>query len=323
MSAGQRGLTGSGSGWIGPRWDRRLLLWSGALVAAFGITSGVVQVGAGPVAPGGRAAAAGTVTVTVNGSAMKDGGAGSTLLAGCSIDVGVSGLGPGAHRVGVTVAATEPSGSGTVVNVEEPEVTGAFDTGSRNLSTVLADGFRRSGNGYHLRVTAAVGGVAVASAPYWLACGAVQHAGHAVQIALSVEWVDRAGKALAGPPKGIAKSYRLDATSSQGSGRCAYTGRELVCRYVATTEDSTADTAAPPAGLRVSGLGTYVLVEHGLPSQWTPSLATVGQFAADPAIRQWWAVGDDAGVTPLVRGSSESGGGPPLVAHVVVNRQLP
>lgn len=240
-----------------------------------------MQFGSGPVGAGGRAAAAGTVTVTVNGSAMKGGGAGSTLLAGCSIDVGVSGLGAGAHHVGVAIAATEPSGAGTVVSVDEPEVTGAFDIGSRNLSTVLAGGFTRSGNGYHLRVTATVDGVAVASAPYWLECGAVQHAGHAVQIALSVEWVDRAGKALAGPPKAIAKSYRLEATSSQGSGRWAYTGSELVCRYIATTEDSTADTAAPPAGPRVSGLGTYVVVEHGLPPQWSPSLATVGQFAAD------------------------------------------
>ncbi|MST34941.1 hypothetical protein GHK86_19710 [Acidimicrobiaceae bacterium USS-CC1] len=287
------------------------------------MSSGVVQVGPGPIGSGARAAAAGAVTVTVNGAPLKGGGAGSTLLAGCSIDVGVSGLGAGAHRVGVTVSATEPSGSGAVVSVDEPEVTGAFDTGSRNLSTVLTGGFRRSGNGYHLRVTAAVDGVTIASAPYWLACGAVQHAGHAVQIALSVEWVDRAGKALAGPPKGIAKSYRLDATSSQGSGRCAYTARELVCRYRATTEDSTADAAAPPLGVRVSGLGTYVVVEHGLPSQWSPSLATVGQFAADPTIRQWWAVGEDAGVAPLVRGPSESGGGPPLIAHVVVNRQLP
>ncbi len=293
-----------------------------ALVATLGISGGIVQFGPGLAGPA-RAAAGGTVTVTVNGSAMKGGGAGSTLLPGCSIDVGVSGLAAGAHRVGVVVAAAEPSGSGPVVSVDEPEVTGTFDTGSRNLSTLLAGGFTRSGNGYHLRVTAAVDGVAVASAPYWLACGAVQHAGHAVQIALSVEWVDRSGKVLAGPPKGIAKSYRLDATSGQGSGRCTYTGSELVCRYIATTEGSSAETAAPPAGLRVSGLGTYVLVEHGLPSQWSPSLATVGQFAADPAIRQWWAVGDDAEVTPLVRGSSGSGGGPPLVAHVVVNRQLP
>ncbi len=254
---------------------------------------------------------------------MKGGGAGSTLLAGCSIDVGVSGLDAGAHRVGVVVAATEPSGSGTVVSIEEPDVTGAFDTGGRNLATLLAGGFARSGNGYHLRVTAAVDGTSVGSAPYWLACGAVQHASHAVQIVLSVEWVDRAGKALAGPPKGIAKSYRLDVTSSQGSGRCAYTGSDLVCRYATTTEDSTADTAAPPAGVRVSGLGTYTVVEHDLPAQWSPSLATVGQLAAEPTIRQWWAVGDDVGATPLVNLPAGTSGGPPLVAHVVVNRQLP
>ncbi len=289
---------------------------------AGGISADALGAGTGATGPGHDALTAtaggkGPI-VTVNGNPLMGGD--NTRLPGCSMEVAVTGLpADSAHTIGVNVAAMDPSGAGPVLTVTEPDVVGSFTTGSRNLAATLYDGgFRKAGNGYHLRVSVSVDGTSVGAAPFWLACGAVQHGGHAVQVQFAVHWVAADGQLLTSPPKGLT-TYKLTASSPQARATCRYgSGTTLVCTYV-STEEST--TEPPPVGLHVSGLGTFTVEEHGLPSRWAPELNTVGQFVGDPALRQWFGGGgeDEAGaVQPLMAAGA---GGPPVIIHTVINRE--
>lgn len=277
----------------------------------------------------GAAGAAGP-TVSVNGVPM--GGESNTRLPGCTIDVAVSNLPDGPHTVGVNLVAMDPTGTGVIFSAKGPDTSGSFTTGPRNLGgTLYNGGWRRASNGYHMRVVASVDGTQVGAAPYWLACGAVQHTGHSVQIAFSVQWDDAAGHPLSQPPIAV-NGLRIAAKSSQGYGNCQYgpDGKSLVCSWALTTEEG--DGEGPPVGLRVSGLGTYTVEEEGLTAPWVPLPSTVGQFAADPSLVQWTGAEDDeeetAAPAATPAGSpgtsaaptvSASAGGPPVIQHVIIN----
>lgn len=300
---------------------RRLHRWALASALTVGLGS-LAGIGTAFGASGGESGLA----VTVNGKPMP--GEGNTLLPGCTMEIGVTGFSPGSHTVDVAVTAMGPSGSGTVLSVSEAEVSGTFTTGPRNLAGVLFDGgWVKAANGYHLRTTVIVDGAQVGSAPYWLACGAVQHVGHSVQVVFSVQWKDRAGKVTSEPPRGLPISFRIAASSNQGTGTCLYAATDhlLHCTYVVTTEEGSSDegSGTPPAGLRVSGLGTYTVEEVGLPANWRPDLTTVGQFAADPGLRQWMGGGDDSSAESLALRALPHAGGPPTTPHVIVNIERP
>ena len=298
-------------------------LLTAVLVAVSWTTTSRAAGGSPGTGTGGVGTGQSGATITVNGQPLKSGS--TTLLTGCTMEVAVSGI-TGSPAVAILVEAMMPTGTGTVLSVEEPFSSGSLTTGPRNLATVLGDGgFSKKANGYHLRVSVTVGDAKPASAPYWLACGAVQHSSHSVQVSLSVVWKGRNGQTTATPPGGLPRNFVLTGVSGQGSGRCRY-GKSgaLSCQYVVTTEEGSGDEGeGPPSGVRVSGLGTYVVEETGLPRGWAPDLSTVGQFAADPSLLQWTGPPEDEDEAVSAHVLVPMAGGPPVSGHVIVNVQQP
>lgn len=287
-------------------------------MALLTILAGVLGIGTAVTESAGAEGGSGGNVVTVNGLPLR--ASDSTRLPGCTLTVSVGALAAGSHTVGVSVTAMDPSGSGKVFAATEANVEGQFSTGPQNLASVLASSFRKGGNGYHLRVSATVDGTSVGAAPFWLACGAVQHLGHSVQVVISVEWKPKGGSLSATPPRGLGKRFSLSGSSGQGSAACSYKAKGFSCRYLLSTEESSSGEA-PPVGLRVSGLGTYTIVENNLPRGWTPQLTTVGQFAADPTLRQWTGREDEEATAHNPLGLLPAASGPPTITHVVVNVQ--
>lgn len=279
------------------------------------VLGGLLATGSAAVVEGAAAGAEGPV-ITVNGVPMPP--SGNTLLPGCTMTVAVSGLPAGSHQVKVNVTAMDPTGTGSVLSVEESDISGSFTTGPRNLSATLYENYRKAANGFHLNAAVSIDGSAAGKGKYWLACGAVQHRGHSVQVVFTVDWKGADGVVTTTPPKGLPKRFGLSGSSGQGHGGCGYRSGQLSCQWVVTTEESGTDEAAP-VGLRVSGLGTYMVVEQNLPPGWSPELTTVGQFAGSPELRQWTGAEDDEGESALAPAALPAAGGPPTVQHVVVN----
>ena len=251
------------------------------------------------------AADAGVPTVTVNGVLLA--GA-SPRVPGCSLLTDVTGVAEGDHSVGLVVTGTEPSGTGTLIDVAAATSSGAATFGPTDVHDVIDGlGLVMQDNGYHLLVTVSVDGATAVSLPIWLACGAAQHQGSSVHMTFAVEW-DPGGAVGSLPPPRLPADFALVATSSMGTATCTYPapGAPLACVYQLTeTEDGKV-----PTSLKVGGLATYTVVERNLPAGWAPDPTTVGVFAADPAL-------PGAGGAGSMVQAAESG--PATQLHTVVN----
>jgi len=244
-------------------------------------------------------------TVTVNGVLLA--GA-SPRVPGCSLRTDVTGIAEGDHSVGLVVTGTEPSGTGTLIDDAAATTSGAVTFGPTDVHDVIDGlGLVMQDNGYHLLVTVSVDGATAVSLPIWLACGAAQHQGSAVRMTFAAEW-DSGGAVGSPAPARLPADFALVATSSMGTATCTYPAgdAQLTCVYQLTeTEDGQV-----PTSLKVSGLGTYTVVERNLPAGWAPDPTTVGVFAANPTL-------PGAGGAGSMIQAAESGGAAQL--HTVVN----
>ena len=251
------------------------------------------------------AADAGVPTVTVNGVLLA--GA-SPRVPGCSLLTDVTGIAQGDHSVDLVVTGTDPSGTGTVIDDAAVATAGVVTFGPTDVHDVIDGlGLEMQDNGYHLLVTVSVDGAAAVSLPIWLACGAAQHQGSAVKVTFAAEW-DSGGAVGSPTPPRLPPDFALVATSSMGTATCTYPAgdAQLTCVYQLTeTEDGKV-----PTSLKVSGLGTYTVVERNLPAGWAPDPTTVGVFAANPAL-------PGAGGAGSMVQAAESGAATQL--HTVVN----
>ncbi len=251
------------------------------------------------------------VAASVNGVPLQGT---SPRVPGCAVQVTVTGVAAGSHGVHVVVAAMEPSGTGDVVDVDATTVTGSLSVGPFDMTGVVVSmGLKAAGNGYHLRATVSVDGVQDLTKPFWLACGRPQHPGHSMRVTFAVSWRHLDGGVTSAPPPGLPSTFTLQATSSHGTATCTYLrgSSELSCSYPAAEEG---ELGAPPS-LQVSGMGSYVVAEQGLPVGWAPDPATVGEFASDPTLPGAGTGGGDEGA---VR-SAASATGPATVTHTVTH----
>jgi hypothetical protein len=170
-------------------------------------------------------------------------------------------------------------------------------------------------NGYHIRVTASVDETRVEGpGTFWLACGVEQHEGHSFVVQFQVDWVDAAtGQVRANLPDGL-DGYSLTATSSHGSATCGYVDGALTCTYDKNggegggcgdegggggEDEGCGGGGMGDQGLKVPGLGSFTVVQTGVPAGCLPDDATLGTFTPRDIY------GPD---------------GPKVVVHRVVNR---
>lgn len=211
---------------LGARTSRAV---AAAVMTAVAVVAAMVPAGAAE--PGGADHAGGhdgAVSATVNDTPFKGG---SRRLAGCSIEVAVAGLqGTAGHELTATVRAVEPTGSGVVFEQEASGVLDSWTSGAVFLGDALAP-YRIMPNGYHVRVSLAVDGAVISSAPYWLACGATQHEGGAWWVQFLVEWQNVDGSPA--PTPALPADWGLLATSERGTASCRYgPAGQLLCTYV-------------------------------------------------------------------------------------------
>ncbi len=281
----------------------------------FAVVGAAVAVAVGVLAGAGWTGAAESgVSATMNGVPLVGS---EPRVPGCAVQLTVNGVGQGTHDVAVVVAAMEPSGTGNVVDVDAATETGSLSVGPYDLTSVVTEmGLRAAGNGYHLRAIITVDSVQAMSKPFWLACGRPQHPGSAARVTFAVSWRHLGGTVTSTPPAGMAAAYTLTATSSHGTATCTYSNgaTALTCAYPVPEEGSDA-----PPSLQVSGMGSYVVSEVGVPQGWAPDPTTVGVFAANPSLPGAGTGGGDEGMLRAAATAKASS----TVLHTVVNVEQP
>ena len=281
----------------------------------FAAVGAAVAVAVGVLAGAGWTGAAESgVSATMNGVPLVGS---EPRVPGCAVQLTVNGVGQGTHDVSVVVAAMEPSGTGNVVDVDAATETGSLSVGPYDLTSVVTEmGLRAAGNGYHLRAIITVDSVQAMSKPFWLACGRPQHPGSAARVTFAVSWRHLGGTVTSTPPAGMAAAYTLTATSSHGTATCAYSNgaSALTCTYPVPEEGSDA-----PPSLQVSGMGSFVVSEVGVPQGWAPDPTTVGVFAANPSLPGAGTGGGDEGMLRAAATAKASS----TVLHTVVNVEQP
>jgi LPXTG-motif cell wall-anchored protein len=223
------------------------------------------------------AASADDIGVVVNGQAIH--GEGSRKLSGCALTVEVANAPAGPEPVHLSVRGHQPSG--TAVVLEENGVTagGSWSSGALDMSQRVADaGLQLKSNGYHLRIEVDVAGLEIAHGLFWLACGVDQHEGHSWAVQFTASWTDARGSAVPAPSTGVGPPLVVEAESRQGTAQCGYVNGAWFCVYERAHghEDEEPDE---PAGLRVSGRGTYAVDAVAVPAEWTVDRSTVGEFS--------------------------------------------
>ena len=282
----------------------RLAAVGAAVAVAVGVLAGA----------GWTGAAESGVSATMNGVPLVGS---EPRVPGCAVQLTVTGVGQGTHDVAVVVAAMEPSGTGNVVDVDAATETGSLSVGPYDLTSVVTEmGLRAAGNGYHLRAVITVDSVQAMSKPFWLACGRPQHPGSAARVTFAVSWRHLGGTVTSTPPAGMAATYALTATSNHGTATCTYSNgaTALTCAYPVPEEGSDA-----PPSLQVSGMGSYVVSEVGVPQGWAPDPTTVGVFAANPSLPGAGTGGGDEGMLRAAATAKAAS----TVLHTVVNVEQP